>query len=69
MKTYDKVNNRNEHYTRRDVLKGLANSPRDIAQSCPQATLVGGFAVLGSHAAKAQDDVLAWLQENNFLNR
>jgi flavodoxin len=48
---------------------GLADSPRDIAQSCPQATLVEGFAVRGSRAAKAQDDVLAWLQEKNFLTR
>ena len=48
---------------------GLADSPRDIAQSCPQATLVEGFAVRGSRAAKAQDDVLSWLQEKNFLTR
>lgn len=48
---------------------GLADSPRDIAQSCPQATLVEGFAVRGSRAARAHDDVMAWLQEKNFLTR
>lgn len=48
---------------------GLANSPRDIAQSCPQASLVEGFAVRGSRAARAHNDVMAWLQEKNLLNR
>ena len=47
---------------------GLADSPRDIAQSCPQATLVEGLAVPGSRAAKAQNDVLSWLQEKKLLN-
>ena len=48
---------------------GLADSPRDIAQSCPQATLVEGFAVRGSRAARAHDDVMAWLQMRFLLTR
>lgn len=46
---------------------GLADSLRDIAQSCPQATVLDGLAVRGSRAAHAQSAVNDWLQGHEML--
>lgn len=46
---------------------GLAHSLRDIAQSCPQATVLDGLAVRGSRAASAQSAVNDWLQGHEML--
>lgn len=46
---------------------GLADSLRDIAQSCPQATVLDGLAVRGSRAASAQSAVNDWLQGHEML--
>lgn len=46
---------------------GLADSLRDIAQSCPQATVLDGLAVRGARAANAQTPVKDWLQGHEAL--
>ena len=46
---------------------GLANSSRDIASACPQATVLEGLAVSGRRAASAQETVTQWLQGNAQL--
>lgn len=46
---------------------GLADSLRDIAQSCPQAAVLDGLAVRGARAASAQNAVKDWLQGHETL--
>lgn len=46
---------------------GLANGPRDIAKSCPQATVLGGLALRSREAANAEGAVNKWLQSNTLL--
>lgn len=48
---------------------GLADSVRDIARSCPQATVLDGLAVRGSRAAHAQNAVHDWLHAHGALAR
>ena len=43
---------------------GLANGPRDIARSCPQATVLEGLALRSREAANAQGAVNKWLRNN-----
>ena len=40
---------------------GLGGGPRQIAELCPNATLLDGFAVRGGSVMNAQEDLLAWL--------
>lgn len=42
---------------------GLSGSDRDIARTCPDATVGRGLAVTGSRAARSEGDVRAWLKE------
>ena len=45
---------------------GLANTEREIADSCPNAKILSGVAIVGRHAqnepAAVQNDVAAWLK-------
>lgn len=40
---------------------GLASTERDIARTCPDATVLGGLAVHGADAARARPAVERWL--------
>ena len=40
---------------------GLGGGPRQIAELCPNATLLDGFAVRGGSVMSAENDLLAWL--------
>jgi flavodoxin len=42
---------------------GMGRSENDIARICPQARLLKGLAVHGTHAGSAQGDVENWLRE------
>ena len=42
---------------------GLSDTERDIARTCPDATVGRGLAVTGSRAAHSEGDVRAWLRE------
>ena len=46
----------------------MGSSERDIAQLCPDATLLEGLSVRGSSAASAQADVEAWINASGILD-
>ena len=50
---------------------GLSSTVSSIKETCPGATVLGGFAIQGSTAqneqSKAEEEVLQWLKENSFL--
>lgn len=46
---------------------GLADGPEQIARRCPQATVLKGFAVRGSRAADAAQDVRQWMQSLGLI--
>lgn len=48
---------------------GLANGPRDIAKSCPQATVLEGLAIGERRATNAEGAVNEWLQKNAQLTQ
>lgn len=48
---------------------GLANGPRDMAKSCPQATVIEGLAIGERRVANAEGTVNAWLQKNAMLTQ
>lgn len=43
---------------------GMANSEKDIAKSCPGATVVPGLSVRGHQAKDSEDVIAAWAREN-----
>jgi flavodoxin len=40
---------------------GMGHSEKDIAKSCPKATILKGLAIHGSHASSAESEVLSWI--------
>ena len=46
---------------------GPGRSPTDIANLCPNATILQGFAVEGSSVNQAQDDVADWLRKLGYI--
>ena len=43
---------------------GLANSEKDIADSCPGAILVPGLSIRGHQAKDSEEAIAAWAKEN-----
>lgn len=42
---------------------GMGHSEKDIAKSCPKATILKGIAVLGSSASSAVSEVSSWINK------
>lgn len=46
---------------------GLGRGPNDLRRRCADATLLDGWAVRGSRASRAQEDVSDWLKALKFI--
>ena len=44
---------------------GLANAPKDIARSCPGATVAEGLSVKGHQVKDSQEQIENWAKENS----
>lgn len=42
---------------------GLGNGPSEIAEICPDAQVLDGFAVRGSEVSSSQDDIASWIAD------
>jgi len=45
---------------------GMGHSEKDIAKSCPKATILEGLAIHGSHASSAESEVSSWMDKLNI---
>ncbi len=46
---------------------GMGISERDIAKTCPGATIAKGLPITGSNAASCKPDAQKWLKTNNLI--
>jgi flavodoxin len=46
---------------------GFGRSIQDIKKLCPKSNVLEGFAVRGSNARRAQNDLMAWLKKLGFV--
>jgi flavodoxin len=46
---------------------GMGHSEKDIAKSCPKATILEGLAIHGSHASSAESEVSSWIDKMGII--
>lgn len=46
---------------------GLGISERDIAKTCPTATLLPGLEIRGSRVRTADNEITNWLRKNQII--